>query len=128
LRKRNNMATDEKLVYGGYVNFPLPPKDIKGIQKLVDQYTTADDLFSLINGIAADLYGMKIEHDTKEKVWKVVIYNLTPISEDDNHAYYISGESDTLIKAFCVVRYKSDSLIGQDLSTWVNNKPKGEYR
>jgi hypothetical protein len=118
----------EKLVYGGYVNFPLPPKDIKGIEKLRDQYTTFDDLFSLINGLCEESWGFKVEHDLRDNVWKVVIYNLLPLREGDGHAYYISGESDTLIKAFCVVRYKADALSGQDLSTWVSNKPKGEFR
>lgn len=122
------MAIDEKLVYGGYVNFPLPPKDIKGIEKLVAQYVTADDLFSLQNGLCEDGWGFKVEHDLRDSVWKVVVYNLLPTRDGDNHAYYISGESDTLIKAFCVVRYKVDSLKGLDLSTWVSTKPKGEYR
>jgi len=84
---------NEKLVYGGYVNFPLPPKDIKGIEKLRDQYTTFDDLFSLENGLCEDGYGFKVEHDLEEGVWKVVAYNMFSLREGDNHAYYISRGS-----------------------------------
>ena len=120
---------NEKLVYGGYVSYPLAPKDVKNVQKLVDQYTTPDDLLSLLVGFAADKWGVKIEPIlTGEGSWKVVVYNLTPVLPEDNHAYYISGESDSLLKALCVVRYKADSMKKAELSSWVSAPSKSEYR
>jgi len=122
------MAND-KLVYGGYVSFPLAPKDVKAVQKLVDQYVTPDDLFSLLVGFAADKWGIKIEPILLEEGnWKVVVYNLVSRKEGDNHAYYISGESDTLLKALCVVRHKVDSLVAANLTDWVPVSLKGEFR
>lgn len=119
---------NKDMVYGGYVNFPLAPKDVKGVQKLVDQYTTFEDMFSLLNNLAEGGFGQKIEHNLKDGIWKVVAYNLMPVKEGDNHTYYISGESDTLIKALCVVRYKVDAMLAANLSEWVKDTPKVEFR
>jgi len=123
------MANGEKLVYGGYVNYPLAPKDIKQIKALQETYSTPDSLLSLIQGFAADGYGLKIEPVVAELgAWKVVVYNLTPVKEDDNHTYYISGESTSLCGALCVARHKVSSMIKADLSSWVSAPLKQEYR
>jgi len=118
----------EKLVYGGYVSFPLAPKDVKAVKALCDQYTTMDDLFSLIHGFAEDEWGIKIEPLQETGGWKVVVYNLVPTLSGDNHAYYVSGESDTLLKALCVVKYKLEQIPTADFSKWVSAPLKGEFR
>lgn len=120
--------TEPKLVYGGYVNFPLAPKDVKNVQKMADEYTTADDLSSLLAYICTEKWGIKIEGDEAAKSWKAVVYNRVSLIEGDNHAYYISGESDTLLKALVVIRYKLEALKGENLATWITNKPKEEFR
>lgn len=118
----------EKMVYGGYINFPIPPKDAKNIQKLVDENTHETASLEIIQYLVELSFGLKIEQNQKEGVWKVVIYNTLQMNATDNHIYYISGESDTLVKALCVVRYKWSVLDGQNLAGWVNNKPTSEFR
>lgn len=119
---------DEKLVYGGYVNYPLAPKDVKNVQKYVDQYSTPDDLLALLLHLCTERWGCKIEGNSEAGQWKAVIYNRVSLTEGDNHAYYISGESDTLLKALVVVRYKLDTLPLNNLSSWVSTKSKSEFR
>jgi len=119
---------NEKLVYGGYVSFPLAPKDIKAVKALCDQYVTMDDLFSLIHGFSSASWGIKIEPQQEAEGWKVVVYNLMPMKEGDIHAYYISGESDTLLKALCVCKYKTEQIPAGDISKWVSAPIKGEFR
>jgi len=120
--------SDQKLVYGGYVSFPLAPKDVKNVQKLVDQYTEDADISVLLSWFATNFYGIKIENKPFTSEWRVVGYNLLPIKPEDNHAYYISGESDTLIKALIVTRYKIEGMISAGLDQWVKDVAKTEFR
>lgn len=118
------------LKYGGYVSYPLAPKDIKNISSRLEKYVTPDDLLSLLLGSARDDYGIKIEptQDEKGSGWKVVLYNLSPIREGDEHSYYISGESDTLLKALVVATYKRDQ-VGGNIADFISTKlPKTEFR
>jgi len=111
------------------VNYPLAPKDIKQIKALQEQYQTPDTLLSLIQGFAADGYGMKIEPIADNiGFWKVVVYNLTPVKEGDNHSYYISGESSSLCGALFFVRYKVSSMVRADLANCESAPNKSEYR
>jgi hypothetical protein len=123
------MPPVEKLVYGGYVNYPLAPKDIKQVKQLQEAYSTPEELLGLILWFASENFGLKIE-PMSEPIgnWKVVIYNLSPVKDGDNHSYYISGESDALVKALCVVRHKLSSLVKAELSSWVAAPQKSEYR
>ncbi len=118
----------DKLVYGGYVSFPLAPKDIKNVQKMVDQYTTPDDFFSLVAWFAQGRFGFKLECKPGTDEWRCVAYNLSPIKDGDNHTYYISGESDTFLKAVIVTRYKSEGMVNAGLDQWVKDVAKTEFR
>jgi len=118
----------EKLVYGGYVSFPLAPKDIKAVKALCDQYTTPDDLMSMVMSFGIGSWGLKVEPLQETEGWKAVAYNLVQLNDADNHAYYVSGESDTLLKALCVVKYKLEQIPHNDFSKWVSAPLKGEFR
>lgn len=119
---------ENKMVYGGYVSFPLAPKDVKNVQKMVDEYTTSDDLQSLLFWFPANSLGIKIEGKPSSSEWKCVAYNLSPVKEGDNHVYYISGESDTLIKCLIVARYKFEQMISSGIETWVKERQLAEFR
>lgn len=121
------MAND-KMIYGGYVSFPLAPKDVKNVQRMVDQYTTADDLQSLLTWFSANNLGIKIENHSGSAEWKCVSYNLVSVKEGDNHIYYISGESDTLMKCLIVARYKYEQMLSSGIETWVKEKQSAEFR
>lgn len=122
------MLQENKLVYGGYVSFPLAPKDVKNVQKMVDQYTSGDDLANLLLWFGQNDFGVKVEVKPTTNEWKCVAYNLLPTKEGDNHVYYISGESDTCIKALIVTRYKVEGMVGSGLDQWVKDVAKSEFR
>lgn len=117
-----------KLVYGGYISFPLAPKDTKNVQKLLAEYSTPEDTVALLTYLSTERWGCKIEGNSDEKSWKAVVYNRVSLTDGDNHAYYISGESDTLLKCLVVVRYKIDVLPLNELSKWTSTKEKVEFR
>lgn len=119
---------DEKLVYGGYVNYPLAPKDLKNVQAMVDQYTTNDDYVNLVVWFETVNYGFKLECKPFTKEWRCVSYNLLPVKAGDNHTYYISGESDTPFKALIVTKYKIEAMAKSGLQEWVKSEVKGEFR
>lgn len=119
---------NDKMVYGGYVSYPLAPKDVKNVSKMVDQYTTPDDLQSLLTWFPSNSLGVKIEGKPLSSEWKCVAYNLSPVKPEDNHVYYISGESDTLIKCLIVARYKFEQMLSSGIETWVKEQSKSEFR
>jgi len=110
------------------VSFPLAPKDIKAVKALSEKYTTPDDFVYLLQEFGQESWGLKIEPLQENEGWKVVAYNLLPLSDGDNHVYYVSGESDTLFKAMCVVSYKLEQIPSNDFSKWVSAPLKGEFR
>lgn len=119
---------EDKMVYGGYVSYPLAPKDVKNVQKMVDQYVTSDDLQSLVTWFPFNSLGLKIEGKPSSDEWKCVAYNLKPVKEGDNHIYYISGESDSLMKCLLVARYKFEQMLSSGIETWVKLKEAAEFR
>jgi hypothetical protein len=126
--RRQKLMDEVKMVYGGYVSYPLAPKDVKNVQKMVDQYTTSDDLQSLLTWFSANNLGIKLENKPGTAEWKCVAYNLLAVRDGDNHTYYISGESDTLMKCLIVARYKFEQMISSGIETWVKEQKKSEFR
>jgi len=122
------MAQREQVVYGGYVQYPLAPKDIKNITAMLPDFAGAETLFEAFLPLFQSEMGVKIEPSEGLDGFKVVLYNLTRYPDDDNHAYYISGESDSLAKAFVVALYKFQQCSKEGMSKWVSTKPKGEFR
>jgi len=110
------------------VSFPLAPQDVKNVQKMVDQYTSPDDLQSLLTWFPANNLGIKIENKPGTPEWKCVAYNLLPVKEGDNHVYYISGESDALMKCLVVARYKFEQMLSSGIETWVKEVKAAEFR
>jgi len=117
----------EKMKYGGYVVYPLAPKDVKLVRKLVDETITPDDILSIIHNFCQDEFGVRIEPNEDRTGWKVVVWNLVPVRDLDIHSYYLSGESDSLAKALCVVKYKLGA-IRDDIWNFVSVPSKEEFR
>lgn len=122
------MAEKEKLKYGGYVNYPLAPKDVKMIEKLLPMYAGADELLAGVIALCTKGWGLKLEPNEENDGWRVVAYNLDRLTPDDDHVYYVSGESSSLHKAICVIIHKLDQLPRDNFPGFVASKPKGEYR
>jgi len=118
----------ETLKYGGYVNFPLAPADIKKIRSLEAQYVTPEDLLNGAVNLVRSGWGLKFTPGEESDGFKIVAFNLDRVTPDDEHSYYISGESSTFQKALCVIMYKIDSIPKADFPKWVSSKPRGEYR
>jgi len=117
----------EKMKYGGYVSYPLAPKDVKLVRKLVDETITPDDMLSIIHNFCQDEFGVRIEPNEDRSGWKVVVWNMVPVREGDDHSYYLSGESDSLAKALCVVKYKLGT-IRNDIWNFVSVPSREEFR
>lgn len=122
-----NQSNVDKLVYGGYLYFPLAPKDIKGIVALTEKCITPDDLLEMLRDMVQSGFGLKIEQSSDGERWKCVTYNLTPVEEGDNHSYFLSGESDSLVGALCTIRYKLSEVSKYGYAQFLSEKSKPKF-
>jgi len=118
----------EQLKFGGYVQYPLAPKDVKAIDAMLPDFDNPEKVLTEMLFLSEADMGIKIESQDDHAGFKVVLYNQTPFSDEDDHVYYISGESKTLAKALAAAIYKFRQCSKDGLSKWTSVRPKGEYR
>ena len=118
----------ETLKYGGYLTYPLAPKDIKLIHDLEKHIVTPEDVLNAVVDLARQGFGLRFEPNEDQNGFKIVAYNLYRVTPDDDHVYYVSGESTSLHKAVCVIVHKLNQLKREDFSKFVSSPLRGEYR